>query len=431
MYWRVGHFLLAVLALTLAGRASAAVAIDEVWLNTEGDHQRVVFEVDEAPEHELFTLSDPERVVIDFKQGELKAEELPSGGLVESVRSGRQADGELRIVLDVAEPVQERSFIIGGQDGGQRLVVDLDRKSRARDQRVVRSAAEAGSQDVVVAIDPGHGGVDPGAVGPAGTPEKGILLEVSRRLKALMDEASGLEPVLIRDGDYYLGLRDRTRKAREADADIFLSLHADGSEDPSVQGASVYALSLDGATSEQARVLAQRENAADYLEVSLSDKPENVASTLVDLRRGHTIEASLAMGQELLPQLDRHADLLHRDVEQAGFVVLKSLDMPSLLVELGFITNPSEERRLQQPSYQRALAESILNGVQAYTEDHIVTERRIAERSSGGGPSRHTVERGESLSSIARQYHVGVDQLRSANGLSGDYIRAGTTLIIP
>ncbi|MCG5533582.1 N-acetylmuramoyl-L-alanine amidase [Halorhodospira sp. 9621] len=415
----------------LAAHAAPAATIDNVRLSDEDDRTRVVFDLDQVPEHRVFTLPDPHRVVIDFEGVELGAADLPRGGVLDGIRTGRQEGGGLRVVLDVSREVEARSFVIGGgDDGGQRLVVDLGGKQGERRQ-AVRSASERETREVIVAIDAGHGGVDPGAIGPDGTFEKDVVLEVSRQLYDLMKEAQGLRPLMVREGDYYMNLRDRTRVAREGNADIFLSIHADGAENPNVKGASVYALSLDGATSEQARVLARRENAADFIGgVSLEDKDDTVASVLVDLSRGHTIEASLEMGEYLLPQLDRHADLLRNRVDQAGFAVLKSLDMPSLLIELGFLTNPEEERRLNTRSYQRDLAEGIVAGVREYAERHILPELRMADAGQNG-QREHEVQRGENLSVIAQRYEVSTERLREVNDLSGDQIRAGSTLVIP
>lgn len=412
--------------------AALALGIDDVSVTDNDERTRVVFELTETPEYRLFRLSDPHRVVIDFQGGELEAEELPAGGVLERIRSGRREGGKLRMVLDLEEAVEPRSFVMAGDGGGERLVVDLPHEGKA-ERQVVRSASERRRRSVVIAIDAGHGGVDPGAIGPKGTHEKDVVLEVAHRIRDLMKEAPRLEPLMIREGDYYMGLRDRTRAAHEGDADVFLSIHADGAKNPRVKGATVYALSLDGATSEQARVMAQRENAADYIRgVSLEDKDDKVASVLVDLSRGHTIEASLEMGNVLLPKIDQHADLLRKQVEQAGFAVLKSLDMPSLLVELGFITNSEEEQRLLTASYQRKLAEGIVAGVQEYAEGHLLPQMERAEGEDEEAQRReHTVERGESLSVIAQRYQVSVERLRTANDLSGERIQPGTTLVIP
>lgn len=402
--------------------------LEQVRLSDKGGERvRAVFELSAAPEHELFSLSDPERVVLDLANTSLEVADLPQGGLVKRVRTGRRGDGTLRVVLDLTEAADTRSFVVGPGGGrGHRLVVDLLPQGD-EERRVVRSAADRDRQ-VVVAIDAGHGGVDPGAIGANGTHEKDIVLAVARRLAAILEDKPHLKPVLIRDGDYYIGLRDRTRKADEEEADLFLSLHADAAKSADVGGASVYALSLDGASSEQARMLARQGNAPDFISgVSLEGKDPEVQRILLDLSRGNTIEMSLDMGSHLLTKLDLHADLLHGEVHQAGFAVLKSLDMPSLLIELGFITNAREERRLKDRDYQYQLATGIASGVSEYARENLLPGLPQAD----GSGEEHVVHRGETLSGIARRYDVSTERLRSANDLSGDRIDVGAKLTIP
>ncbi|MCG5548759.1 N-acetylmuramoyl-L-alanine amidase [Halorhodospira halochloris] len=433
--WLSGLVLFALL-WSVAPLASADEAkIERVHAVEEDSRLRIIFDLDNVPEHDVFSLSDPYRVVIDFDQTELATQDLPRAGLLREMRSGVQQSGQLRLVLDMEERVDTRSFVIGqGGEQGHQLLLDLtpDKReareaSRERAQPV-RSASERNQDKALIAIDAGHGGVDPGAIGPSGTYEKDVALAVARKLRDLIEQEPSLEPLMIRDGDYYMALRDRTRKAREHEADLFLSLHADGAENPNVKGASVYALSVDGATSERARMLARRENAADFLGgVSLEDKDDDLRSVLVDLTRGATIEASLEVGDYMLTELDRHADLLRNRVDRAGFAVLKSVDMPSLLIELGFMTNAEEERRLNDSGYQSQLADGILAAVKQYAGNYILPEIRQAQE----GKREHTVERGDSLSQIARKYQVSTDAIRQANNLSGDQINVGNTLVIP
>ncbi len=418
------------LAAVWAGAAAAAVVVEGVRASEDGERTRIVFDLSAGSEHQVFTLTDPVRVVIDLPNARLNAEMLGSLGVLRGMRSGTRGERGLRIVLDLSEAVRVRSFAVGPAGGhGHRLVVDLQTEGVRRDRsQPVRSVEERGIEEVVVAIDAGHGGVDPGAVGPGGTFEKDIALAMARRLYDLMEREPGLTPVLIRTGDYYMGLRDRTRKAHEHNADVFISLHVDAIDgNRNVRGASVYALSRDGASSEAARLLARRENAADMIGgVSLRDKDDTLASVLVDLSRAHTIEASLEMGGIVLRELGARTDVLRNRVEQAGFAVLKSLDMPSLLVELGFMTNPHDERRLNDPRYQQQLAEALLRGVRGYSERYLLPELRQAQ-----GAREHRVERGETLSAIARRYRVSLQHLRAANDLADDRIAVGKTLVIP
>lgn len=435
MRWLVNLVMVAGVGLLVPQSLEAATSIERINAVEEGERLRVIFEMDGVPEHNIFTLENPDRVVIDFQQAELSTDDTPNAGLLRNMRSGIQAGGELRLVLDVKQSVKTRSFVIGqGGKQGHQLLLDLtpNQKGPRRDSRErvqpVRSATERSNDKILVAIDAGHGGVDPGAIGANGTYEKDVVLRVARKLRDLVERQANLEPLLIRDGDYYMALRDRTLKARKHEADLFLSLHADGAKNPNVKGASVYALSVDGATSEQARMLARRENSVDFLGgVSLDDKDKELRSVLVDLSRGATIESSLEVGDYMLRELDRHADLLRSRVDQAGFVVLKSVDMPSLLIELGFITNAEEERRLNDPAYQRDLANGILSAVEEYANNYLLPEMHQAS----DGQKEYTVKRGDSLSRIAHKYHVSTAALRQANDISGDRIYVGNTLVIP
>lgn len=416
----------AVAMLPLAGAALGATLVEDVRTWDGPSHTRVVFDLSRAPDHRLFTLTDPHRAVIDLHGGRIsddQVEGIRDEGPIQRVRSGRRDQG-VRIVLDLDRAVAAESFTMTPNDtGGHRLVVDL---SNPQPKTAVRRAQDQAAEPFVVAIDAGHGGKDPGATGAAGTSEKGIVLAVARKLADRIDAIQGLESVLIRDGDYYIGLRERTRKAQAAGADLFVSLHADAFHDRRVRGSSVFVLSRNGATSEMARMLARRENRADRIGgVSLADKDEQVASVLVDLSRAHTVEESLDVADVLFKKLDTLGDVHGSGVEQAGFAVLKSLDMPSVLVELAFISNPEEERRLKSPSYQHQLAAGLTEGIRAYVEQ---TRPALA---LSGGDEEYRVRPGDTLSDIAQRHAVSVSELRRANELAGSTIVAGHTLRIP
>ncbi|KAF0279951.1 N-acetylmuramoyl-L-alanine amidase [Spiribacter roseus] len=417
---------IALAMLPLAGAALGATLVEDVRTWDGPSHTRVVFDLSRAPDHRLFTLTDPHRAVIDLHGGRISADQVEGirdEGPIRRVRSGRRDQG-VRIVLDLDRAVAAESFTMTPNDtGGHRLVVDL---SDPQPNTAVRRAPDQAAEPFVVAIDAGHGGKDPGAIGAAGTYEKGIVLSVARKLADRIDAIQGLESVLIRDGDYYIGLRERTRKAQAAGADLFVSLHADAFHDRRVRGSSVFVLSRNGATSEMARMLARRENRADRIGgVSLADKDEQVASVLVDLSRAHTVEESLDVADVLFNKLDTLGDVHGTGVEQAGFAVLKSLDMPSVLVELAFISNPEEERRLKSSSYQHQLARGLTEGVRAYVEQ---TRPALA---LSGGDEEYRVRPGDTLSDIAQRHAVSVSELRRANELAGSTIVAGHTLRIP
>ncbi|KAB7628350.1 N-acetylmuramoyl-L-alanine amidase [Alkalilimnicola sp. S0819] len=418
-----------VLLLLLPMLAWGRVTVDGVRTWAAPDHTRVVFDLSAPAEHEVFTLSGPDRVVIDLEQAAADTARLQGAkaeGLLKRIRSARRGEQGLRVVLDVGAEVAAKSFLVKPNGTyGHRLVIDL-RKKKAADQPV-RTAPQGGRRELVIAIDAGHGGEDPGAIGKAGTYEKDVVLGVARKLAALIQREPGMSPLLIRTGDYYVGLRDRTRKARQGGADMFISIHADAVETRSVKGSSVYTLSRNGASTEAARLLAARENSADLIGgVSLEGKDDLVASVLVDLSRAATVEASVELADRLLGELGKVGRVHKSQVEHAGFVVLKNLDIPSVLVELAFISNPSEEKRLRNPAEQRRLAQALMQGLRGYAE-HSMPPPGL--RMAGG--RQHVVRRGDTLSGIAQTYSVSLQQLRSSNSLVGDDIRVGTTLMIP
>jgi N-acetylmuramoyl-L-alanine amidase len=423
--------LIAVIALSLFATLAhgGQVAIEGVRSWAGPDHTRVVFDLSSPVEHRLFTLQDPERVVVDIRDaqlGEASTSGLTDGGILKKVRSAPRNGDDVRVVFDLARDVDPKSFIVPpNEEYGHRLVVDLE-KPRDKTEPVKTVPEKAG--ELVIAIDAGHGGEDPGAIGPRGTHEKDIVMSVARKLEHVIDKRDDMRALLIRDGDYYIGLNERRQKAHQAGADMFLSLHADAFRDHSVRGSSVFVLSADGASSEMAKMLAANENASDRIAgVSLENREKDVQSVLVDLSRRATIESSAGLARSVLTELADTGRVHSDDVERAGFAVLKSLDMPSVLVELAFISNPVEERRLRTDDYQWQLARAIRRGVADFAEDRMST-LKIA---SGQAYREYTVERGDTLSAIARRHRVSVARLRQVNGLQGSTIRVGQTLRIP
>jgi N-acetylmuramoyl-L-alanine amidase len=336
-------------------------------------HAALIFDFSGPVEHQIFTLNNPSRIVIDVDNARLDTD-LPAGqGVVKDLRSGIHGQSGLRLVLDLNARVIPRSQL-QNTASGSRLVVSLYANGPMVDRKPVLTAATAvpkGGRDIVVAIDAGHGGIDSGARGRHGVMEKTITLEIARRLAALVAKQPGFKPFLTRDGDYYLTLRQRIDRARAAHADIFISIHCDASHDHYADGATVYALSMHGASSEHARLLAERENDSDLLGgVSLSDKSNMLASVLLDLSQTATIGASLDVGARVARQLSKLGPMHRDDVQQAAFVVLKSPDIPSILVETDYITNSHEERLLQTSGYQRKIADALLGGMVNYFDQY-------------------------------------------------------------
>ena len=324
-------------------------------------------------EASLFALQNPERLVIDFANTTLEAE-LPDHifeqGVVQSVRSGKQTDGRLRVVVDLRRPVSA-TFQVVPRGDGRRLVVDLGVPGNAEiathSSRIVEPT-QTKSRNVIVAIDAGHGGRDPGAVGQRKTREKDIVLSVAQRLRKRFENTDGVTPVMIRDRDEFVALRERLQIARTLKADVFVSIHADAFKRKSAHGSSVYALSLKGATSEAAKWFAAKETeqAALFGDVELGGLSDNLKSTLLDLAQNATLEASIDVGSEVLNQLKKIGPVHKASVEQAPFAVLKSPDIPSVLVETAFISNLQEERKLKNPKFQDQLAQAIQAGVVQY-----------------------------------------------------------------
>lgn len=349
-----------------------AVDIQAVRVLPSPDSTRVALDLSGATEYQVFRLSGPERVVVDLRGTRLRAP-LPRSGLGDSVtkvRAGIQKGVDLRIVLDVARRFEVKSALLPAERPyGPRLQLELFPQGDAPGDGGSPPAARW--RDIVIAIDAGHGGQDPGAVGPTGVQEKQVTLAIARRLARLVNRERGLTAVLIRNGDRYIGLRQRFQKAREHKADLFVSIHADAFRDRRVRGSSVYVLSEKGASNEAARWLAEQENAADFIgEVSLHDKDDVLKSVLLDLSQTAAMDASMAAARNILASLQRIGPVHRRHVQYASFAVLKSPDFPSVLVETAFITNPREERRLSYSSHRQRLAEAMVHGIRNYFTEH-------------------------------------------------------------
>jgi N-acetylmuramoyl-L-alanine amidase len=398
------------------------------------DYTRVVFDISDQVDYHLFTLHDPERVVVDVKNTDWSSSSvrsLESKGFVKDLRSAKK-NGTLRLVLDADRKVKPKSFLLKPNKAyGHRLVVDLYPHKKGP-VAAVKTAKPSSSRyrDVVIAIDAGHGGEDPGATGPKGTREKHITLAVAKKLAAKINQQKGMKAVLVREGDYYIKLRQRINKARESKADLFVSLHADAFTNPNVKGSSVYILSERGASSEAAKWLANNENSADELMggVELSDKDDLLKSVLLDLSQSATIEASADLAQNALRELKQVGKVHRRHVERAGFAVLKSPDIPSVLIELAFISNPSEEKNMNSRAHQEKMAKAITAGLKQYLRKRPPDNTLFAARHKS---KSHTIERGDTLSELAQRYDISSSQLKDLNGLKTDTLRIGQVLRIP
>ncbi len=436
----VGRSAVAV-ALAFVAFASQAATLKSVRMHEAPDSTRVVFDTSAEVKYKIFTLEDPYRVVVDLQNVTPRSGFDPAVAAVgrERVNSLRAAprDGNYRVVIDTTSALDPKAFTLKPIDPyGHRLVVDLFDPNQKRSQS--RQPPLGKDRSVIIAIDAGHGGDDPGAIGPSRILEKQVVMQIARRVQKKLNAVQGFSGVLVRTGDYYLAHRQRTQLARDKRADLFVSIHADAFRQANVHGASVYTLSDRGATSETAAWLAERENRSDLLggvgHVSLTDKDPVLARVLLDLSMDANRSQSIDAGEAVLANLGRVTKLHKSRVEQAAFLVLKSPDMPSILVETGFISNPGEARRLSQAEHQENVARAIATGVEQFMRENPPPGTLLASQAAGKAPvgdRQYTIVRGDTLSTIAARYGVSSKLLRARNGLSNDTIKVGQVLVIP
>ena len=428
----IGLFISLAVPLSLA----QAGEVENVRVWASPDKTRVVLDLDQPVEYRLFTLEGPDRLVVDIDQAQMQINpELnpEHSGVVNNIRHGIRDGEDLRVVLDLASNARAKSFLLPPTAHyGHRLVLDLfpaDAVSPSERVRAVAQTLPDEDRDMIVAIDAGHGGEDPGAIGPAGSYEKNIVFAISRELAKRIDEAPGMRAVMIRTGDYYVPLTERFERAREARADLFLSIHADAFRDFRVRGSSVFVLSRRGASSQAARLLAESENAADLIGgVSLEQNDDMLKSVLLDLSQNASMEYSRKAAESIFSALHTVGRAHRRQVESANFVVLRSHDVPSVLIEVGFISNPDDEKNLGSRKHRQKIADAITAGVSDYFNQNAPQGTWFATNRK---PSRHIVRRGDTLGTIAQRYSVSVNRLRAANSMESDVIHPGAVLVIP
>jgi N-acetylmuramoyl-L-alanine amidase len=457
--------------------AASGAQLKNIAVSQNAGKTTLFLTVDGPFTHRVFTLISPNRVVLDLNGTDLAMNIKQLGlnsALIKQVRSGVSGSKTLRLVFDVSQNVQVNSAAWENKGVRIDLIGSMSRQpagkpaiSRQMSTNIIPQPSKTKSipalrhipqtaninqpaithtqpikvphspsnkylRDVVVVLDAGHGGKDPGARGPRRSQEKDVVLAITLKLKQLIDRQPGMKAVLTRSGDYYVGLRQRLDIARKYNGDIFVSIHADAFNNPHSNGASVFALSQRGATSEAARWLAEKENYSELGGVNLGDLDDSngvVRSVLIDLSQTATINSGLQMGSRVLNQLDNFTNLHNNKVEQAGFVVLKSTDIPSILVETGFISNPREERNLTSSTYQSRLSQAIFQGIKGYFWDNPPHGTRIEAMTSN---HYHIVRSGDTLPAIAARYHVTIQALQAMNGLSrASALRPGQKLVIP
>lgn len=433
---------LAILLLLLLGDLAFAAKVEGVRLWRSPDSTRLVFDLNEQVEHSIFKLSNPDRLVIDIKSTSFSAKTTDlslADTPVLKLRHGAQENGDLRIVLDLKSDVKPRSFSLKRiDDKPNRLVVDLhdqQEKIVKTVNTIIQDTQKKSQRKIIIAIDAGHGGEDPGAIGPGRLYEKVVVYKVAKNLANIIDAHPGYQSFMVRDGDYFIRLDDRPEKARKVHADLFVSIHADGFDSPKARGASVFTLSQRGASSKMASILASKENKSDLIggvdRIQLGDKEQQLKKILVDLSMTRSLETSMHVGKRVLQEMGQVTHLHSKRVESAGFVVLKSPDVPSILVETGYITNPQEAKNLNTLRHRTKLAKAIFRGINSYYEEKPPEGSYIAWKKNGGSQIKYTIASGDTLIAIADRYNVSVSALKKKNKLNSATIRIGQTLIIP
>lgn len=448
------RFFLSLLLLTVLINGWATT-IDGLRLSQSSVDTRLVFDLSDKVSYHLFTLNNPERLVIDLKYTKQpKSLTLPDlkNTPIRNIRYAEWDKNTLRIVLDLNKSLKYSSQTLSpNSKRPHRLVVDLHDSTSPKTKanvaitpplsvgpKPVPKVAEKPhpatvkkeipltlQRDIVIAIDAGHGGQDSGALGNQGTKEKDVVLAIAHRLAKLVNNEPGMRAYLTRDSDTFITLRQRIKRAHDHNADMFISIHADAFYKRRARGASVFVLSERGASSEAAQLLADKENAADLAGgISLIDKDDLLASVLLDLSQDASLEASLEVANTVLSGLKRVGHVHKKHVESAAFVVLKSPDIPSILVETAFISNPDEERKLKSSSHQNKLARAMLSGIRNYFQ-------RNPPFGTNRGPQQHIVNSGDTLSTIAQRYQVSLNSLKSRNELSSTKLKVGDVLMIP
>lgn len=439
--------------------AHAANQLQSVRIWAAPESTRIVFDVSEVPNYSYLSLEGPHRLVVDLKKAstKLNLKNIQNNSkLVKGIRVSKSpTKGDLRLVIDLAKPLNASLFALPvTAPYGNRLVVDLEDKSVTAVASVTSSTpvkksvsqSVQASRDIVIAIDAGHGGDDPGSIGPSGLYEKKVVLEISRRLANKINNTPGMRAVMIRSGDYFVNLNRRSELARNSKADLLISIHADAFTTPHPRGASVWVLSMRRANSEIGRWLEQKEKHSELLGgageiIQNADNEQYLAMTLLDMSMNSSMAIGHSVASHILTDLGAVTQLHKSRPESASFAVLKSPDIPSILVETGFISNPQEERLLSSSRHQENLANAIYKGVNRYFHNNPPADTLLAKKPTSGaavkssskaaGNIKHKVSRGESLSSIAQRYKVPMASIIRANGLRTDVVQLGQTLVIP
>lgn len=447
-----------VVSLVMSSECWAALAkLTDLQVQANTNDKNIILELDNNVNYRWFLLSKPERLVVDLANTTLQAriKQLNLTNMpVSTVRAGMQKNKTLRLVFELNLAVKPHVLSQLTPNGGKRLIIALNGKNLATQPnqptpsaptinadvaskvstaaiKPVMSVPTQSHRNVIVVIDPGHGGKDPGAIGARGTREKDVVLAISKDLASLLNDTQGYSAVLTRKGDTFIKLRGRLKLARKDKADMFVAIHADAFSNASAKGSSVFALSAHGASSEAARWLAERENYSELGGIDLNqlnDKGNVLRSVLIDLSQNATISSSLQLGSAMLHALGKLNNLHHNSVEQAPFMVLKSPDIPSVLVETGFLSNPIEEQNLRSSTYQHKIARALYQGIMDYFQQNPPEGTLIGSTTK---PQRYIVVHGDTIASIARKFKTSITALKQTNNLTSNDLRLRQVLLIP
>jgi len=426
--------LLATVFLNASDVEASTNSIDGIRVWPAPENTRIVFDLKNKPEYKYFTLSKPSRLVIDFKNTKnsmaLKtlANNDPRIKLFRT--STAKSKSSTRLVLELTESYQLNVFPLApaGQYG-DRLVIDLHDKNDK--PKTVKKSAPNGKRDIIIAIVAGHGGYDPGSIGAKGSYEKRVTLAIAKKLSALIDQKRGFKAVMIRKGDYYVKHSRKTELARKSKADLLISIHADAFVSPKPQGASVLVQSSRRANSEFTRWIANRQDESELLggagETIKKTKDKNLAFTLADMKKEHTMSSSYEFALHVIKQMKKVTKLHKAKPEGLSLAVLKSSDIPSVLIETGFISNPIEEKNLNSRNHQQKLAKAIFTAVDNYFIENTPQGTLLAATTM----KNHKVRSGESLSVLSQRYKISIATIKSVNKLKSNVLRIGQTLKIP
>ena len=440
--------LLSVLLLSSHLLADEHARIESLKIEQSVGKLRVFFDISKRVKYKAFALKEPNRVVIDFKETSaakrvFKFTSNASSAPISKIRYSINKDETLRVVFDMDSAVSVMSHLKKAKMGAQiELILSNTKigkklKYAAKKKATKKSAssrndakvAQRRSKDFIVVIDAGHGGKDPGAIGLNGVYEKNVVLQIAKKLKDKINQRAGMRALMTRGGDTFIPLKERVKIASRSKADLFISIHANANMRRSMTGSSVYILSRRGASSEAARFIAARENAAHGRtlgSIGFEGRNRMLKTVLLDLAKSSTMNRSLALAQNVLNELKGINNLHRGRVESAAFVVLKSLDIPSMLVETAYISNPKEEIQLNQKEYQMKLAHAIFRGVERYYKRYSPKAKYVANSRKA-----YTVKAGETLLGIATRHKVSLSKLKQINKITGSNIRSGQKLKIP